>query len=57
VHRHCLEGTKELDQEYETMVSLNARLSKDASPVKYPAVLGLDPTSKTATAIATQIKR
>jgi putative transposase len=25
---------KELDQEYETMVSLNARPSKDASPVK-----------------------
>jgi hypothetical protein len=33
---------KALDQEYETMVRLGARPSKDAALSKYPAVLGLD---------------
>ena len=33
---------KELDQEYETMVGLNTRPSKDASPVKISAVRRLD---------------
>jgi transposase-like protein len=32
--RQLASARKELDQEYETMVSLNARPSKDASPVK-----------------------
>jgi hypothetical protein len=37
-----MQEDEELDQEYETMVRLNARSSKDASAVKYPAVLRLD---------------